>query len=917
MSNFIVTIYIRCIFSLANHTLLYNIFKTKNNELAIFGKTLDDVKNKFISFIDVYEQYGLKGENGALSYLFGNKNSGNIITSELLDEFETFKDLFNSSSMSAEALAESLGGVDDRILNYAKTCKNGEMTTQGFKTSLEGMTLSAKAGQVALKGLAMVGNMLAFWAISEGIQFLSKTIKGLNNDCENLENKISKLESTYDEQTQSIDDINSKLEENKQKIDDILKLENPTYVDLQDLENLRTQNALLKENLGLKEKAKNATNQEILDSLDEELNKTFFTNDANLENATKLDSSEDYFKNIFTLGGYNIYQSQKYYNEDSEYEKIKNSIEELEKYKQLKEEAYKNNGVATNKITIGNTTLEAQLTTDDIERAIADYEEELENYSTTILSLLDKRMTYDPNNESSNSKFLLNLNDQIIKLLDFDTFTNTTIEKAIADNRFNEIGEKIKEDINNGIISNEEDLLSYKEAEKIIRYISSTLYGAINDDSLKKTASYIIKYFGVKVESEGAGISSFLEAFNSTDFSESKEKLLELAKAGELSVDILNDKYSDFLKNTGLLADEAYKKIMNLISVNDRFADMSSDMSKLSTAYKEFKENNFITAETLDSLEKFKKLSSYKQFTLITGDKNTSKKEKQNAFNTLATEYLAEEAALSKLNETNKDYHITQLKDLGIKNAKSVVENALIEKEKAANLQTKYRKENNEELFGVYDKLINATDEEKESVIENTQKFLELNEATSGVRYQLLLLNAEEDIFKNKDLNVDAKVEQLLTLAETYGILGEIVTSLGVNEDEHWRDPLTHFTELDLDDLRKVMYEKIYGSKFEGTDKDKSSSSSSSSAGSSAKKALTAAINCSIFVIRLPSEEGTGRGKPHATICARSSSVTSVCVPSSHIASISPNSLHFSAVSHLASFIHSAQSVASLPVRSA
>lgn len=51
--------------------------------------------------------------------------------------------------------------VDQKIINYAKTCKNGEMTTKGFKTSVEGMTFSAKAATVATKALSVALNMVA------------------------------------------------------------------------------------------------------------------------------------------------------------------------------------------------------------------------------------------------------------------------------------------------------------------------------------------------------------------------------------------------------------------------------------------------------------------------------------------------------------------------------------------------------------------------------------------------------------------------------------------------------------------------------------------------------------------------------------------------------------------------------------
>ena len=194
------------------------IFKTKNNELAIFGKTLDDVKNKYTNFVTALNTNGLKGENGALNILFGSKNNReSILSPELLDDFETFKDLFNNSSMSAEALAESLGGVDERIINYAKTCKNGELTTKGFTTSLEGMTLSAKAGQVALKGLALVGNMLASYLLTKVITAYSD----YKNKIHEIADESSKQASQSSEYVTKLNDLQKELKNGTKSSDEL------------------------------------------------------------------------------------------------------------------------------------------------------------------------------------------------------------------------------------------------------------------------------------------------------------------------------------------------------------------------------------------------------------------------------------------------------------------------------------------------------------------------------------------------------------------------------------------------------------------------------------------------------------------------------------------------------------------------
>ena len=206
--------------------------------------------------------------------MFGNKNSGNIITSELLDEFETFKDLFNNSSMSAEALAESLGGVDDRILNYAKTCKNGAMTTQGFKTSLEGMTLSSKAATVAMKALSIAGNMLVFWGISKAIEMVTRAIDKNINRVKYANEALADSKSKYDETTQSIEDLQNEIDDCTESIKDLQSQADNGTISVTDEEQLRIlkeTNEELERQLKVKQELQLIAAEEAVDNADKTL----------------------------------------------------------------------------------------------------------------------------------------------------------------------------------------------------------------------------------------------------------------------------------------------------------------------------------------------------------------------------------------------------------------------------------------------------------------------------------------------------------------------------------------------------------------------------------------------------------------------------------------------------------------------
>ena len=94
----------RCLHNMKNST----IFKTKNIELAIFGNTLTDVKNKINDFNNVRINNGLFGENGAFSVLF-SKNSKNIIDNKLIELLHNIKLLFRHVRLYGYGLHLLLG----------------------------------------------------------------------------------------------------------------------------------------------------------------------------------------------------------------------------------------------------------------------------------------------------------------------------------------------------------------------------------------------------------------------------------------------------------------------------------------------------------------------------------------------------------------------------------------------------------------------------------------------------------------------------------------------------------------------------------------------------------------------------------------------------------------------------------------
>ena len=86
--------------------------------------------------------------------------------------------------------------------------------------ALKQQTLSAKAGQVALKGLAMAGNMIAMWAISKGIELLVDTIDEYIHAAEIAREKSSELTDAWNEESSLINDSIAQYDELKKKLSD-------------------------------------------------------------------------------------------------------------------------------------------------------------------------------------------------------------------------------------------------------------------------------------------------------------------------------------------------------------------------------------------------------------------------------------------------------------------------------------------------------------------------------------------------------------------------------------------------------------------------------------------------------------------------------------------------------------------------
>lgn len=114
--------------------------------------------------------------------------------------------------------------VDSRIIAYTKIRKNGELTTEGFKASINGMSLSAKAGKAALQTLATAGNIAAgifiSFAATKAIELIDNFVHREKRLAEAFEN----AKQSTDSYKSSLQNIQNEIQKNKEAANEIVEV---------------------------------------------------------------------------------------------------------------------------------------------------------------------------------------------------------------------------------------------------------------------------------------------------------------------------------------------------------------------------------------------------------------------------------------------------------------------------------------------------------------------------------------------------------------------------------------------------------------------------------------------------------------------------------------------------------------------
>lgn len=266
--------------------------------------------------------------------------------------------------------------------------------------------------------------------------------------------------------------------------------------------------------------------------------------------------------------------------------------------------------------------------------------------------------------------------------------------------------------------------------------------------------------------------TSFEDAWTALDSTDEdaiktlKKDLLEVAEAGQLSAEKFNElDETEYFKNLGISAEDAVKKINSLVNASTQLSSMSAQISKMSDMLADKKNGTVASASDLAGFDvSVRGLESWDKFEEVMGSSESSMDQCQKAANALATEWVNDGNFLANLTDENKQYYITQLEDMGVKNAEQIVIEALTKKE--------------EELR--FEKLLSAdaSTDFQNATVADILKLQNLGDITEQEKAKLAAFTLEKQYCNKNTIVTDADCQNIYTLAKMAGAGTEALNKL-------------------------------------------------------------------------------------------------------------------------------------------
>ena len=726
------------------------------------------IKNSsYADIINAYKVGGVSGIKNSISSFITSKDLANIkeYNRLVLEEGVSSQTAWYKTMQTSSNVAKEL--FDDES-NLVRVGDSIILSQEAISTATNTMTFSAKAGQVALKGLAMAGNMLVSLGISA---IISLAVKGLDNLVHAADNAKESAESF----SNSFKSMNEEFTSNDSKLSDLQK----QYDELSKGVNSLGENVSLTTDEYDTYKKVISEISDMMPSLlaryDDEGNKIGFVQgklkdlSAEYDNYKKKKAMDlvngendngDSIKDVFKNYGYQI----RHENADgtvvgntkafgsSNYEKItqlqaqikygdgnhagfsKLTNEEIEEKTALIQKYQSEidasvSSIQDAMIAIGQSGNEyyklsdkqqqffdayiGSLSQDAIDKNglynetaarafVNNFIKDIKADKNKVLEAYNNLLSFDVNDSSLNPEQIKEQVDQLLQALaktlgdedwqdlkirlgfefvddnasDYEKFVDR-IQSKLSKFGGEGAGKLINFFSTNGIDSSEEVnefLKVYANSEQAKKGI----YDA--DVAMQEWIKHSREASGTSTPTTLSSVWEQLKASTDDATKGVADDLQDLADKGELTIDTFKatDGAENYFDGLGISAENAVKYINSLSDKNSQVSAMSKNIKSITEALGSKMSDGMATAEDFAGFDAtIKGLDSWKEFTTLLGDSTSSMEDCQKAANKLATEYVNSNNTLANLNDTNKDYYISNLTDMGITNARTIVEDKL------------------------------------------------------------------------------------------------------------------------------------------------------------------------------------------------------------------------------------------------
>lgn len=728
--------------------------------------TKSDIQNK-LKDLSVYDQ----DPSNILASLLNNKEKIEAGQKIWQDYFNCLKE---GEKWQVKFVQEN--GLTKVSLDDVKNAQNAaKQSAIAYNNRLEQMTIGAKAANIALEGLKMAANMIAGMLIAEGIQLAITAIDNWIHRVEKANEAMDKATSEYASAKSVLEETTSQLNEQNKRIDELNKKDKLTYVEQEELDKLKeaTRQLELQKNIEEKEKANSA--REAADKTVTAFNKQYGKGDID-KNAVDTQLAQSKATGVF----------QEARNSDD----IVGNLASFEYYTEQMEKTQKRYNKALKSgskddIKYYEENLQDCIdTVDEYTTSLNNNIEDLTKKKNNLQDAYDNAVKKKPNGESlsSDEKNTISKYQEIadiIKLIysytDKVGWNNSQISEIFNTNGIEKSKEDLQQLAQEGKLT-EEELQKYPN---LMNAINSAEFLGEKDSNLKVFCDDLnagvdaIEDTGNAADSAAPSIASFDEAWlnlKNTDDSDLKgaaDDLLDLANAGQLTGNALEGLAGgqQLMNETGLSAEALAQKINGLVNASTQLSSMSTQISKISDMLADKKNGTVASASDLAGFDvSVRGLESWDEFEEVMGSSESSMDQCQKAANALATEWVNDGNFLANLTDENKQYYITQLEDMGVKNAEQIVIEALTKKE--------------EELR--FEKLLSAdaSTDLQNATVADILKLQNLGDITEQEKAKLAAFTLEKQYCNKNTIVTDADCQNIYTLAKMAGTGTEALNKL-------------------------------------------------------------------------------------------------------------------------------------------